>query len=122
VDPEDLEVPAGDPAAGRHQRDGPAAGQLERRAEQALELQLVDELGQADEQDRRRVGGDVQACERASVLGPEPAHVALQHDPTGEPLPKHQRVAVSRIPASGAAPPGASFVSSRPSRSGSSRL
>jgi hypothetical protein len=55
LDPEGGEVLARDPRPRRDEHDRLPAAQLERLPEHPLELQLVDELGQADEQRDRPV-------------------------------------------------------------------
>jgi hypothetical protein len=71
VDPEGFEVFPRDPAAGLHQGHRPPSRELERRPQKAFELQLVDELREADEQDGRRVGSNLDPAERCAMSGPE---------------------------------------------------
>ena len=121
ADAEHLEVLPRNPAPGGNQDNRPPSRELKRLAEQPLELQLVDEVGQAHDQDRRS-GGALRPLQRGAIGRPQPAKVTLEHDPTAKPLgqPSESHVPASSSSGIGLVPPGASFVSTRASSNGCS--
>src|SRR5438105_185407 len=119
ADAEGLEVLPWNPAAGGNQDNRPPTRELKRLAEQALELQLVDEVGQAHDQDRRPGCCALRALQPGAGR-PKPAKIALEHEPPAKALgqPSEPHVPASSSSGIGLEPPGASFVSTRASSNG----